>query len=357
MLLTLVLSPIIAASAAWADGEIEWASDASSAITTEVTRPKIDATLAHALAEYSLLARVQIAADWEKLRPLGVTPETKVTIKAPKATVEQLLDLTLAQISPKGRSLAWYIRSNIVHITTQAGALNQRVLTKGFAVSARKPLKQPETTKRAPKPLSIEFQDTALSDVIDYLRQLTGLTYHVNWRALEQVGITRDASVTLKASGIAIYKVMDIVLNDVSGTRGRFERVYWIVDEGMIRISTGSALDTNLSTRVLDVSDLLMAVPDMPGRSMQLPQTGSGSTGTSDSGLGSRGISSSPERTGARGSSPTRDDLADQLIEAIKNSIGEEMWRPTGKGSITILRGKLIVSQTQLGFKLLERVL
>ena len=33
------------------------------------------------------------------------------------------------------------------------------------------------------------------------------------------------------------------------------------------------------------------------------------------------------------------------------------MWEPTGKGSINILRTKLIITQTPLGFKLLEESL
>ncbi len=33
------------------------------------------------------------------------------------------------------------------------------------------------------------------------------------------------------------------------------------------------------------------------------------------------------------------------------------MWRPVGRGSIRILRGQLIITQTPLGFKLLEESL
>jgi hypothetical protein len=38
----------------------------------------------------------------------------------------------------------------------------------------------------------------------------------------------------------------------------------------------------------------------------------------------------------------------------LKDSIGEDMWKPDGKGSISILNGKLVISQTLLGFKLME---
>ena len=43
------------------------------------------------------------------------------------------------------------------------------------------------------------------------------------------------------------------------------------------------------------------------------------------------------------------------ILHIIKNTIGEEMWRPQGKGSIRYFGKNLVVTQSLLGFKLMEK--
>ncbi len=332
--------------------QIEWAPDATTAITKTVPRANFSSTLAHAIAELSLEGKVRIAVDWENLRPLGVTPETPVALQAKNATIEHLLDATLAKVAPKGVPLAWYIRSNIVYVTTQPGAMGQTLLKIGLAVPTTRPEKQKSVTRFVAKPIPIDFNETPLSDVIAYYRQTTNLTFSVNWRSLEQVQITGDTPVTVKANNISLARSLDLVLDEVSGLRSRFERLYWLVDEGMIRIATGAAFNTRISTRTYDVTDLMMRVPNMPGKPMSLTfkaPSGSGAGGRSLS----VGPGGPPRHQGRLEKPPTKSQIAQQLINSIKNSIGPDMWSPDGKGTISVRRGRLIISQTPLGYKLL----
>ena len=41
------------------------------------------------------------------------------------------------------------------------------------------------------------------------------------------------------------------------------------------------------------------------------------------------------------------------LVKIVQDSIGDQWWQPNGKGSIRILRNRMIVSQSLLGFKLM----
>ena len=52
-----------------------------------------------------------------------------------------------------------------------------------------------------------------------------------------------------------------------------------------------------------------------------------------------------------------RQRTREALIGVIKDAIGQDMWQPLGKGSIRIVRNKLIISQTLLGFKLLDQAM
>ena len=50
-------------------------------------------------------------------------------------------------------------------------------------------------------------------------------------------------------------------------------------------------------------------------------------------------------------------DQQDAVIESIKSTIGKDMWEPDGKGSIRFVGNKLVITQSLLGFKLMESAL
>src|SRR4051794_10690219 len=48
----------------------------------------------------------------------------------------------------------------------------------------------------------IKFSQVTLEDAIDFLRDVSGTNLHVNWRALEGVGITRQSPVTMQLNDV-----------------------------------------------------------------------------------------------------------------------------------------------------------
>jgi len=133
-----------------------------------------------------------------------------------------------------------------------------------------------------------------------------------------------------------------------------------------VQVATGESLDRTTRVRVYDISDILFVVPNFVGPRIDLTNTGN-NTGTNNTSSGSYGLFGNTSTSGnnvSGGTSTGEDDMdaqrekiRDTLIEIIKASIGDDMWAPTGKGSIRILRDRLIISQTPLGFKMLERAL
>ena len=52
----------------------------------------------------------------------------------------------------------------------------------------------------------------------------------------------------------------------------------------------------------------------------------------------------------------TRNQAKSSLEKIIKDSIGEEMWKSGGgKGSVRFFRNKMIISQTLLGYTLMNK--
>ena len=203
----------------------------------------------------------------------------------------------------------------------------------------------------------IDFSDISLKEAIDFIRDASGANIHVNWRALETIGITRDTKINLKARDISIARLLTLITDQLSVGQDKYSSVYWVVDDGVVEIATGEALNRSTRVEVYDISDLLLVVPNFVGPSISLSRTANtGNNANNYSIWGDNNAGNNNASGNIEGASiaEQRQKLKDQLIEIIKMSIGEEMWAPEGKGAVQILGNKLIISQTPLGFKLLK---
>lgn len=181
------------------------------------------------------------------------------------------------------------------------------------------------------------YDETPLADVIDDIAQRAGVNIVVNWRSLANHNITRKSPVSIELTGVSARSALKVLTDDLSGGRGTLGSVYWLVEDGMVRIATGDALNTALTTHTFDIGDLVMVIPDFPGPRLDLAASGD-IFGESDDG----------DEEG-----PGRKEMEDNLIELIKGTIDADMWRPTGKGSVSIFRDQVIISQTKLGWMLI----
>ncbi len=334
--------------------------NAMEAMKRPLARALISAPLPKALADVAKLVGVRLEVDLVGLTDTGIKRTDKVTVKLSRITGGQLLDIILAQVAKRGRPLAWYIDQNVVRVTTQMRVLHRRRLP----LPAR--VRRGEKTKPGVRLFKkFDFDDMPMEDVITFFRDTSKLNLHVNWRSLEIIGVGRDTPITLKGSNLSLSRALALVLGQLSISRNELDRVYWVIDRGVVTIATGASLNTGLRSRVYDVADLLMVVPNFQAPSVSLGGGGGSSRGGRQSeggGGGGSGGGLFDSRGTDRGSRGNGEDVAsqrqkvrDDLIAIIKDSIGEDMWQPIGKGSIRLLGKQLVISQTPLGFKLLEQ--
>ncbi len=322
------------------------------ALKQKVSKRLVKAPLSEVVAQYAKLSGLKIRPDWEALGKVGVRKDTKVLLKVSTVTFQQLLDLTVSDISPKGKPLAWYVDDGVVIITTQ-----MRVLFKGQRIPPAPKSSGKAGEKARPQQVdAFNFDGVGLADVLGFLRDVSGVNFHIHWQSMEAVGVTKDTPVSVKASDITVERALDLVTDQVSGTLSTMEKIYWIIDAGVVMIGTGEKLNTGISTRVYDVADVLMTTEQFVGPRMSL-DIGTEVGGSGSSGGGGSGGSIFDDPVTPQG--PTRAELRkkneEALLEIIKITIGEEWWHPTGKGTIKLLGNKLIISQTRLGFRLMEK--
>jgi hypothetical protein len=206
--------------------------------------------------------------------------------------------------------------------------------------------------------------------VIELYRTTTGLNFYVNWGALERQGITKETPVSFQLDNISTAQALDYTMKTINGTRDVYSSAYWVVDKGVVMISTGEELNKTLRTRVYDISDMLAIIANREGPKVSIRGigqggltdyssqsagggVGGGSGGGMGGGLFSDVSSSNTTQTQEPSDAEKIKKKKEQITQMIQSSIGEEFWAPTGKGNVSIFNNHLIVKQTLLGFKLM----
>ncbi|KKL51489.1 hypothetical protein LCGC14_2294960 [marine sediment metagenome] len=99
----------------------------------------------------------------------------------------------------------------------------------------------------------LDFGGIAFGDVIQFIRDVGHLNLHVKWEALRQVNIDQKTQVNVKLVQVSVAKALRVILDDVGGVNP----LDYVVQEGVITISTADDLSRFTLTRIYDVSDLM----------------------------------------------------------------------------------------------------
>lgn len=223
----------------------------------------------------------------------------------------------------------------------------------------------------------LSFEGVGFGDVVDFLRDVSGANIFVNWKTLEAANIDRTAPVTLKLRNVKFAKALNLILENVSGGA---TKLGYTIDDGVITISTADDLANNKLTRVYDIRDLIINIPDftnapifdLTSLSNSSSQGGAGGVGGGvGGGIGGGGGGGGGSSGGLFGNSnqnnqqnqqqtgPTRQELVDSIIKLITDTIAPDSWRDAGGsvGAIKELQGQLIVTQTPENQKALVNLL
>lgn len=188
----------------------------------------------------------------------------------------------------------------------------------------------------------VEFDGIAFSDVVEFLREVSGLNIYVNWNALEMLGIDQTIPVNVQLTNVSFDKVLRTVLDDVGGVMAELG---YVIDEGVITISSREDLSRRTVTRVYDILDLIHPVPDHAAPSLQLGET-STDGGGGDGGTGGGALFGDTGDAGET-AEPARSEMIENIVGLLEETIDPNSWRPTGDiGSIRELGGQLVITQT-----------
>jgi general secretion pathway protein D len=197
----------------------------------------------------------------------------------------------------------------------------------------------------------VNFSGIPFEEVLTFLRDVTSANIAPNWTVLGDMGITRDTEVTVeRLMNVTGENLLEVVLETVGGGI----RLDYVIEDGIVKISTKDALAAKTSTQVYDIRDLIVPIPDFDGPAIDLADMGEGRT----SGTGGTGGTSGGGGGGLFGDDDDDDDdddedtlsrreMIDRIINMIREKAPLDSWADQGgPGSIHEFGGQLVVAQT-----------
>lgn len=211
-----------------------------------------------------------------------------------------------------------------------------------------------EKLKREIEQLS--FHEIEFKEVIGFLRDYSQVNIHVNWPALKTGGIEQTTKVSVELRKVPVQRALKLILKDVSGSAaGAGADLRYVIDGGVLVISTKEDLAKEPQRRVYDVRDLLIPMEDFKGPRIELTNATqqtmnetSTSTGIFDettSGAGGRG------GRGGEEEEQTKEERVKAFVDMIKKAVDPPSWQDEtggggGTGFIQVTNGQLVVTQT-----------
>lgn len=209
----------------------------------------------------------------------------------------------------------------------------------------------------------INFTGVTLKDAIDFLRDVSGLNIHVNWKAIEAAGVAADTPINVKLRDVSIRKVLTLVLNEASGGVG----LTFYIDDGVVEVTTREIADSQMFTVVYPVQDLLFEPPPFveppdfavssngSGGANRGGGRGGGSRGGGGGGgvgggsaFGGAGFGGGGGGAAAAGQARDKDAKAQELITLIQETVYPDCWVTAGgKASIKFFSGNLIITASR----------
>jgi hypothetical protein len=182
-----------------------------------------------------------------------------------------------------------------------------------------------------------EFKDMTFEDFVEWLGRTSKANVVVRWKVLEKEGIERDHPVTLKEKNIKMGKLLAKVFDQVTADLRSVELAAK-ADGNTLMISTKQELNMQLVTKVYDVQDLLLNIPDFTGSEM-------GEVGTLTADHYKKGGGAvSKKGSGGNNEGAGGEDPSEQLIRTITTHIQPLSWKVNGgKGTIKIYKGQLVI--------------
>ena len=103
--------------------------------------------------------------------------------------------------------------------------------------------------KALASPTQVEFIDTPLQDVIDFLKDYHHIEIQFDLKALKDAGVEPDKPITRSLKGISLRSALRLMLRDLDLT--------YVIEDEVLLITTRELAERQLTTKLYPVADLV----------------------------------------------------------------------------------------------------
>lgn len=128
----------------------------------------------------------------------------------------------------------------------------------------------------------LEFIDTPLSEVIDYLKDLHNIPIEFDRKAIETAGVPVSTPVTRNLSGVSLRSALRLMLKELDLT--------YVIKNQVLLITTPEDAGSQLTTKVYPVADLVLPISSGRGANPFMLGGGMGGQGGFGGGMGGQGM-------------------------------------------------------------------
>lgn len=186
--------------------------------------------------------------------------------------------------------------------------------------------------------VSMDFVETSLREVVDFLRSTTGINIIIDPEVYKEFPEEEALKVDLTVNNLRLESILNLMLS-VKGLAYR-------ISNGVLVISTKKRITEKPRLKLYNVRDLTGKLNDFPSLEMSLVSNKNDDTAT---GAQLKALEAQETR-------PATTITEEQLTDLIKNNIGKGTW-DTATRSIDTRYGTLIIRQTDSVHKQIESLL
>ena len=151
-----------------------------------------------------------IVVHWDAITAAtGVTPATLVTIKAKNITFGKAIEAILDNVTNHKGKPQFSVVGPAIAIGTPASLKN---LSDLYARHQNDPKEPAELRKAVPE---LKLEAIALTDTIDFLRDLSGAGFQLDWAGLEKAGVQKTTQVTVRLRNVPFTDALVQILGSL----------------------------------------------------------------------------------------------------------------------------------------------
>lgn len=239
-------------------------------------------------------------------------------------------------------------RPSLVSFGASCGTLALLSLVAGGTLSASSALAQSESTvassgipqrdtlQKLLKPVTVEFKEHRLEEIVRFVAELTGAEIEPMWLDdTNPQGLDKDKQVSLKANGISALRLLERLLEKATDDGSSKTNTWQMTEGGAIQIGPKARLNVDKRMEIYDIADLLLVVPEynnVPKFDLQsVLSSGTGGGGGQSPFQDSQNSQQQGGRTTIGNANiPTPQQRADDLVKLIEDYVETEQWASQG---------------------------